>query len=363
MEVIKIEGTATVEGNRITIRDNEGKPYNVLNKTKIENKDFIDQIPKGQKTFKVSFTAQKTNINVSSLEVVKPEVRSLDAVLKNIPQKRKDGEKFSETTDLASSNSNCETPVKIPSQIPPNAKVVTIKDILERANEGVEKKIEEINRTVKEKGFVLCGACGKTEHSKEAPMSFNTWYYLDELSPGKDGPSVRAERRLFELQAVLNEVGYCECDLKAVPCSLYNVFRRVSPQEKTAIDNAYEGKYAKNLRSDVFPEMVESVSEISQSISKKAEVKQPKAVMFEVLDIIDDKQRINHIVPRSAGGCPTKTFDIVAEFKGEKLAPSNLIPIWNMCKLCQLLDELFTKWQNEQKHETIDSYIRNVLQK
>lgn len=367
MEVIKIQGTATVNGNTITVFGDNGIFYNTLNKTKQPlslNKEFLNSIPKGQKTFKVKFdTLQGKNINPWSLEIVPDEVQSIDTILKNIPKKRSDSKSFSKSTNLSSASTDCTTSSSEDSdtsssiEIPPNAKLVTIEDILNRANEGIEIRIEKI----KKEKETLCIACGKSEHSKEEPMSFTTWYYLNESGEKKGELSVRAIYRLEQLQAVLNSRPYCECDLKAIPRHPCNVFRRVSPQEKDTIDKAYEGKFANNLRANVFPQMQSDVLLIAKSST--SEKKSDKIVFFEVLSSINDKLRINHIVPRSAGGCPTKTFDIVADFKGEEVKPSNLIPIWNMCPLCQTLDELFTIWQNEQKHQAIHLFIANVINK
>jgi hypothetical protein len=369
----KLTGEAVINGNKIFISGDTGTSYNQLNTTTSplkNNQAFVKQIPKGQKRFKVKFNVLNgKNIDVSSLEIAKDEVESADTILKNIPALREsEVEEFSKLLDLSTGVTKCSASSPLSgaasATIPPHARIITIRDILLRADEGIEKSIAEINQATKEGKPLPCVACGKAEHSKEAPMSFTTFYYLNESSPTEKGKlSPRALHRLQQLSAVLKARNYCECDLKAIPRSPCNVFRRVSSEEKDKIDKAYEGDYAKNLRNKVFPEMLDEIMSLAQSASDLPVTStESKPVFFKVLTSIDDQQRINHIVPRSGGGCPTKTFDIVTNSKGKVAAPANLIPIWNMCHLCQLLDELFTKWQNNQKHETLDLYIRNVIE-
>lgn len=338
---VKESGIANIVGNRITIRNDVSGKYYTLNKIKIKNKEFVDDIPKGRKQFKVRFYLKRGQPSDFSLEVVPDEHQSLETILRSVPDQRStSSEKFSDSTDMSTGTSGCllSSATTANDAIPEKAQRVTIETILVQANDGIEEIINDIT----EGKISKCAACRKDAHSEEVPMSFSTWYYLNESSRTEEGKlSVRALHRLSQLQKVLQVRPYCECSpeykLKAIPRNPCNVFRRVSSKEKLRIDRAYEGTLAANLRSDTFPgwldeidflrektksDRKEDTTAIAESMSSDDA---PITVTFPVLGVIKDKHRINHIVPRSAGGCPTKAFDIVKEFKGEKVPSSNLI--------------------------------------
>lgn len=227
-------------------------------------------------------------------------------------------------------------------------------EIIAKADKGVKALIEKEDNTRK------CSVCGgEVHHAMWTPMSFSTWYFLDEetnkVDEGK--PTKRAIKRKGELQAHIKKYGPCSCGYRAIPKEGCNVFRRKRIQGESHGNRAKFNRQRKkdNKKESKEYTMDEKLVKANEELKKKLKY----SFEFDVETDAPDTQG-EHLVPLSAGGCPTSVANpFKIEDENHKF---NIVKIWQLCSFCQHLDELFTEWQRENElhdwkyYETILGY-------
>jgi hypothetical protein len=161
----------------------------------------------------------------------------------------------------------------------------------------------------------ICRCCGGKKHSYGEPMIFDEFYGLNETdASGK--PTAKALHRQSVKQKAMNREGCtCQSGGRVLPQAPCNVFRRATKLEKDRIKRAHNNNAANFRESQNLPES-------SKQVETMLGVTQGEA---------DKLVQINHLTPKSAGGCPTGNGNLQLHI--------------DLCPACQALDAEFTKWQ------------------
>jgi hypothetical protein len=162
-----------------------------------------------------------------------------------------------------------------------------------------------------------CACCHKPKHAMGAAMTFSEFYGLNEKD-SSGAPTAKALHRQGVLDKAMKREG-CTCMsggrvLPQPPC---NVFRRVTQAEKNAIVSKHNNNAARFRAKMNFPESTEDVKNMLGCTQEEAQ----------------KMTQINHLVPKTGGGCPT----------GEGNLQMNV----DLCSACQALDHEFGEWQKE----------------
>ncbi|WPB81632.1 DUF4150 domain-containing protein [Archangium violaceum] len=185
-----------------------------------------------------------------------------------------------------------------------------------------------------------CACCGlkgqerAERHGAGVPITFSEFYGLDETdSNGRLSKKARKRRKFLE-KVMAKEGCTCATETSVLPKPPCNVFRKSVPGPSRPI-NSNITRHQKNEARDqlgipprnVWEEMARSRREPwdDQKLQKAAQ--------------------INHLVPLSAGGCPTSTGNLQAHCQ--------------LCKTCQSYDAEFTRWQGDSNAEP-DSLRQHV---
>lgn len=165
-----------------------------------------------------------------------------------------------------------------------------------------------------------CACCEqKPRHSKGPAKTFDDFYGLNETGPdGKLTHKARDRRAYVEkVKNKQKELG-CTCDGKVLPEEPCNVFRE--PICKSELDDIKLAHYhnAPDYRQE------RGMPRKSMEAQSLLGISRPEA---------DKIVKINHLTPKVAGGCPT----------GDK----NLQLDFDLCNVCQNIDDKFGKWQSE----------------
>jgi hypothetical protein len=199
-----------------------------------------------------------------------------------------------------------------------------------------------------------CDCCGGDAHAAGPSMSMNDWYEqknakLPDQSDDPNQPSKQGMRDLLKRASPegRKEAG-CTCD-KLVPkgkkrtltpeppCDKFYV---ITKEEKKKIDeqwSAYSPKYKQAQGIPTYADQVESMKAAIDA-RKKLTRKQQQRLKARIPPEDDRKlmleRQVNHLVPRSAGGCP-----------GKPGKDGNLQNNKDLCPVCQGIDEQFSKYQ------------------
>lgn len=145
-------------------------------------------------------------------------------------------------------------------------------------------------------------------------MTFDEFYGLNEpdSSPLKPTPK---ERREFVEKVKVKE-GCTGCQGKVLPEPPCNVFRKpICKSELKAIKKAH----SKNAPAFRASKGMPAKSQDAEALLGISDVEAEKVV------------KVNHLTPKSAGGCPT--------------GKGNLQMHFDLCATCQGFDDEFGKWQ------------------
>lgn len=147
-------------------------------------------------------------------------------------------------------------------------------------------------------------------------MTFDEWYGLNETdASGK--PTSQALGRRSMVEKVKNQAAHgCTCGGRVLPEPPCNVFRRpVTKTEHKKIAKAHE-KNADLFRDSVgVPPFKEWKAAFPNWHQKD----------------LEKQVKVNHLVPKNAGGCP--------------VGFGNLQAHGQLCRLCQGFDDMFGEWQ------------------
>lgn len=188
--------------------------------------------------------------------------------------------------------------------------------------------LEALEMGALEKQENECGCCGAKPKHVQNPaakeMTFNEFYGLNETD-ASGAPTPKALSRQAFVEKVKNKkANGCTCTkpTKLLPEAPCNVFRKpVTKDEHKKIKKAHKknaDKFRQHHKLPTYDEVEAAFPSFDQN-QIEAEVK------------------INHLVPKNAGGCPGKTPD------GEGNLQSN----YDLCDTCRGFDKKFGDWQSE----------------
>lgn len=187
-----------------------------------------------------------------------------------------------------------------PGSTPPNPNLAAMKIAAEEAATG------------------KCQCCHGDVHSAGTAMTFDEWYGLNEKdSAGR--PTQQALGRRAMVEKIKNKAQHgCTCNGRVLPEPPCNVFRKpVTKAEHKEIVKAHD-KNARQFRKSVGVPPYEEW---------KAAFPQWKQADLE------KQVKVNHLVPKNAGGCP--------------VGYGNLQAHGQLCRLCKSFDDMFGEWQSK----------------
>lgn len=175
-----------------------------------------------------------------------------------------------------------------------------------------------------------CPCCGEEAHAKGTPMNMEEWYIRNVERKTNHKTPEEQSMKLSALMALLEEARVkkgCTCTgtrlLPEPPCDVFYERPRTKSTNKkqiTAIRNKWD-----NCRQDIQEELgVPSMKSIRKSLRIKLG-RRPRPIE------VQDELQINHLTPKSAGGCPT--------------GKGNLQPMYYLCSVCRRIDKQFSKFQ------------------
>lgn len=180
-------------------------------------------------------------------------------------------------------------------------------------NSMIMANLDSMAPTIIEEGKCPCcksPACPAKIEPGDEPLTFNEYYGIDERAGKKNKLTPGALKKQEELAEMLEKKKNCFCKnppTKVFPEPPCNVFRKPNKDRKRAIDD----KWFHQGGRDKFV-----------AWHKKKHGRD-----------IPAQTTINHVVPRSAGGCPT--------------SPHNLQADAELCQNCKDIDAIQTKWQGK----------------
>ena len=158
----------------------------------------------------------------------------------------------------------------------------------------------------------VCPCCLGDFHSDSTPQTFWQYYRLD---------GNRERRR--DLQAILGQkLDKCSCNGWVFPHPPNNVYRRATTDEHATTVKKFDG--AKKARGE------------SNSRARDSLIKMSGVSPYEGANEVQQKKnKLNHLVPKSGGGCPVGRINLQAHDA--------------LCKECKAMDDLMTTWQATDK--------------
>ncbi|HLT35065.1 MAG TPA: PAAR-like domain-containing protein [Enhygromyxa sp.] len=206
---------------------------------------------------------------------------------------------------------------------------------------------------IAQKACPCCGDTGCPAAFKEGeePLSMKEYYGIQ--PPGLPNPSARTQE--YQLIRQLRKKQHCKCvtQTRVLPTPPCDVFRRSDPDRTRKVEEAwnadrhnyvedYEKQTGRNLYdySHFLNNLIschppaEQIEIRKAAKLRKADMKQSKWGKLWMQHHTEATQlaRINHLVPKEAGGCPTN--------------PDNLQPQQVLCDTCQAIDQMMTDhWQ------------------
>jgi hypothetical protein len=194
-----------------------------------------------------------------------------------------------------------------------------------------------------EKATDECACCGAKPrmpgHSNGKPMTMDGWYGLNKKgADGKLTPGAKARRK--EFKKMKEDYANRGCGCKVFPEKPCNVFRELKPGEKAEIDRKWKRKrkqpgFVESLGVDTVDDCLTQAGRADLAgPAGLAACKADPAKMTERETILTNKRKVDHRTPRSAGGCPTGTGNLVAHEN-------------NLCAECKKIDARFSDLQND----------------
>ena len=178
-----------------------------------------------------------------------------------------------------------------------------------------------------------CPCCGSAEceaapaqdkpgaGTDNAPQNFETFYKINEKD-GKGRPTERAKKRKERFEEMKKEKKEkCTCDGEVFPQPPCNTFREKDTPRKNRIELAWEAEGVKEQYADEFRTRNPKAS--SEFVKRNPKEPKPKET--------GPFTKTNHLVPKTAGGCPTNR---------KNLQPHDLL-----CKICKTIDDDMGDWQ------------------
>lgn len=170
-----------------------------------------------------------------------------------------------------------------------------------------------------------CACCGGTQHSTGRQMTMAGWYGMNKKdASGKLTQDAKDKRREYRQMVRDKDARGCGCRVfPEPPC---NVFRETTQAERDAINLQYRSlKRCTGYREQILNVPPTADCRASAAAAGHA----PNTPAYD--DHIRDRRQVNHLTPRSAGGCP--------------IGDGNLSAHDNLCGDCQDIDKKFTEWQ------------------
>jgi uncharacterized Zn-binding protein involved in type VI secretion len=212
---------------------------------------------------------------------------------------------------------------------------------------NVESMVQLALDRIAEKQCPCCGsdACPAAfTENKEAAQSFEDFYKLNEPHPSerpkfKGQLSSRARERSERFAFILaGKASSCTCTpgnrvFPEPPCDVFreknvDLGKSIGLEWSKKINDFkydWEAKAGRKLLTS--DEVLDKLR--AQAGGRFKNDVEAKAALSEA----NKQTRINHLVPKQAGGCPTN--------------PANLQPQSELCLYCQGVDDEFTKWQGK----------------
>src|SRR5262249_11709524 len=120
-------------------------------------------------------------------------------------------------------------------------------------------------------------------------------------------------------------------------------FYVITPEEKKKIDEQWEAYRPQYQREQGIPSLEQQQKDINAKIKANKRLTRKQQQRLKEASRIDKdtegprlQRQTNHLVPRSAGGCP-----------GAPGKNGNLQPNKDLCKVCQGIDQEFSKYQQQ----------------
>lgn len=190
---------------------------------------------------------------------------------------------------------------------------------------------------IKDKSCPCCGAkdCAAAFKEGEEPLSFREFYKIDEAHKGTLTPlGKKRGERFRKILKIKRKKCRCTRGNRVLPKPPCDVFRVPNAERKKKIDSKWESsrdeyktwwkaQNGRALRSDT--DVTNSLRALAGGFSSAEQAKEAYGKALK-------QTRVNHLVPRQAGGCPSN--------------PGNLQPQDELCDHCQGIDDEFTDhWQ------------------
>jgi uncharacterized Zn-binding protein involved in type VI secretion len=212
---------------------------------------------------------------------------------------------------------------------------------------NMESMVQLALERIKAKKCPCCGLekekCPAAFEDGEEAQSFEDFYKLNEPHPSKKAKfkgqlSDRGQKRSKRFAEILTEkASTCTCPTgnRVFPEPPCDVFREPVPARTSKIAllwNEKRGEYRSDWEAKTGRRLLTFAAAMDklrqQSGGKFSSDAEAKAASAKA----ERMTRINHLVPKEAGGCPTN--------------PRNLQPQSELCSTCQGIDDEFTyKWQ------------------
>ncbi|MFQ5650080.1 MAG: PAAR-like domain-containing protein, partial [bacterium] len=171
-----------------------------------------------------------------------------------------------------------------------------------------------------------CVCCKKKpRHSTGKAMKMDDWYTTDVHGnplPDNDPKVVKYGQLMQDAKNRKNSSPPCTCNGEILPKAPCNVFRKpVSAAEYDKIKNDWKNeRKTYQLKKGILSE-----AQVIADLTNKLGI---TPTQIEV----ENERKVNHLVPKTAGGCPT--------------GDENLQPNGELCSVCRKLDKRFGDLQN-----------------
>ncbi len=210
---------------------------------------------------------------------------------------------------------------------------------------NMEAMVQLALQRVAAKQCPCCGSdkCPAAFKEGEEAQSFEDFYKLNEPHPSKKAKfkgqlSDRGRKRSERFEVILTEkASNCTCTpgnrvFPEPPC---DVFRETDSARTSKIEEAWDmvrNDYRSSWEAKTGRTLLTTSAAMDQLRQQAGGSFKSDAEAKAALTKANKQTRINHLVPKEAGGCPTN--------------PGNLQPQSELCQHCQGIDDEFTeKWQ------------------
>ena len=152
-------------------------------------------------------------------------------------------------------------------------------------------------------------------------MTMDDWYMKD--ATGNLAPHAPVYKNLIsDVMGRKSATPPCTCNSQLIPKSPCNVFRRpVTNDEYNAIKNDWDYVRREHQALEGIPSVTAVQATLAASLGRPPYQAE-----------IQDERQVNHLVPKSAGGCPT--------------GDGNLENNRSLCEVCRGLDKRFGDLQS-----------------